>query len=284
MTQSWSWLVAFSGFAAGFGLHAWSPWDSAEADILQSAPLVELTQREVANDKKFKEYTAGSRSIIDFKRGYDALISDKDFEKEAARFLAEQAPEFPVTATESLLAVVILHDRYGAHRALAGCETAAYADRYIYAEAMLTDQLLKDSPIEHRIRVTALRRALDELNQREAGYACSTQSSSGCGRDRRIEHMKVVDALSRWAFRLASQPGPANPESLKALKRSYLALADAEVSLKKEYASRPDYLEMVLKRRLGVLEALDNLSSELKGWPPEVAEDLAPLVLRTFQD
>jgi hypothetical protein len=38
------------------------------------------------------------------------------------------------------------------------------------------------------------------------------------------------------------------------------------------------------ERRPIVIVKLRALTEELKGWPPEVAEELAPLVLQTFQE
>jgi hypothetical protein len=43
------------------------------------------------------------------------------------------------------------------------------------------------------------------------------------------------------------------------------------------------YLNIAAQHRPIVIVKLRALTEELKGWPPEVAEELAPMVLRTFQ-
>ena len=255
-------LVAF---AAGFLLHAWSPWAGEKSVARQSAPLLELD--------------------------YDRLRLDVEFEAEAAEFIRKLDTNYPATAAESLLAVVMLHERYGEPH-LFGAQIYSYADRYIEAQALLTKHILKDSPPEYCEKVARLRSALNDLNLREIDYSCSTSPGSGCARDVRTDYMLAEDALSRWALHFAKHPCGVNPDPRKAFQKHYDRLATDQARLEKSYEDltreKDPIASLILneakKNRPPVVAALDRLCEVLKDWPPEVAEDLMPLVLRTFQE
>ena len=257
-------MLVLGGFTIGFLLHAWSPWGAGKTPVRQSAPLAEID--------------------------YVDVVRDPELEQEAARFLSGMDTNYPASATEHLLAIVMLHERYG-EPSLAGYQVGSYANRYIDAQALLTAHLLKRAPSAHRDRVARLRVILAELNLSEAAY-CAVGGGTGAYRDRRTEHMVVEDMVSRWALRLAQQPGPTNPDPRKSFRGLFQRLADDQAILRKEYATGPDpdpvYVEYILPekmiRRFPILAALGHLTDELKAWPPEVAEELAPLILRTFQE
>jgi len=77
-------------FVAGFLLHAWSPWAEGEPFVRPGSPL----------------------AVMDYE-SFGKVITDPEFEEEAARFLVELDSNYPGTATELLLAIVMLHERYG---------------------------------------------------------------------------------------------------------------------------------------------------------------------------
>jgi hypothetical protein len=101
-----------------------------------------------------------------------------------------------------------------------------------------------------------------------------------------MEHNRVEDAVSRWALRLAKEPGERNPDadSLFVKLRQHLA-ADHENlrRLFQEHELVDSRLQGAAQCRPIVIVKLRALTEELKGWPPEVAEELAPMVLQTFQ-
>lgn len=264
MSLPWRLVLVLSGFASGFLLHAWSPWAPFKTPVRQSAPLAEID--------------------------YVDVVRDPGLEQEAARFLSGMDTNYPASATEHLLAIVMLHERYGEPN-LGGYQISSYANRYIDAQALLTAHMLKGAPSAHRDRVARLRVILTELNWSEAEY-CAVGGGTGAYRDRRTEHMVVEDMISRWALRLAKQPGSTNPDPRKAFRDLFQRLADDQAILRKEYVTGPDpdpiaeeyILPEKMIRRFPILAALGHLTDELKAWPPEVAEELAPLILRTFQE
>lgn len=252
-------------FVAGFLLHAWSPWAEGQSSVRPGSPL----------------------AVMDYE-SFGKVITDPEFEEEAARFLVELDSNYPGTATELLLAIVMLHERYG-EPYLAGCQISAYADRYGDAQAMLTAHLLKDAPAHHRERFLRLRAILNELNRSEAEYECVyCRGGSGCYRERREENVQVEDTLSRWALRLVHEPDSVNPAPRSSfLKLQHRLAADKEL-VDEAYESDRDDRDFVQKElvipRGRLITAFNRLIEELKAWPPEVAEDLSPLILRTFQE
>ena len=250
-------------FVAGFLLHAWSPWAEGQPSVRPGSPL----------------------AVMDYE-SYGKVIRDPELEQEAARFLVGLHSNYPATATELLLAIVMLHELYG-EPYLAGNQISAYADRYGDAQALLTSHLLKDAP-QHRERYLRLRAILDELNQSEGEYYCVyCGGGSDCYRVRREEHLQVEDTLSRWALRLTHRPDSVNPAPGRSFRKLQQHLASSSEAVAKELASDPDRAwirERLIIPRGHVMTAFNRLIEELKAWPPEVAEDLSPLILRTFQD
>ena len=257
-------MLVLGGFASGFLLHAWSPWAAGKTPVRKSAPLAEMHYADVARDP--------------------------GLEQKAARFLSGMDTNYPASATEHLLAIVMLHERYGEPH-LSGYQVESYANRYIDAQVLLTAHLLQGAPSVHRDRVARLRVILTELNWSEAEY-CAVGGGTGAYRDRRTEHMVVEDMVSRWALRLAQQPDSTNSDPRKSFRSLFQRLADDQAILRKEYVTGPDpdplaeeyILPEKMIRRLPILAALGHLTDELKAWPPAVAEELAPLILRTFQE
>ncbi len=216
---------------------------------------------------------------------YAELLSDQEFNTRATTFLDEQDENCPETPAERVVSLVLLHQRNPAP-SLAGFQITSYATRYHGAQALLTDYLIKDSPAAHRARVERLRRILRELVTAEGEYAMNVYVGSGSYRDRMMEHNRVEDAVSRWALRLAKEPGERNPDadSLFVKLRQHLA-ADHENlrRLFQEHELVDSRLQGAAQCRPIVIVKLRALTEELKGWPPEVAEELAPMVLQTFQ-
>lgn len=247
-------------FVAGFLLHVWSPWAEGPPSVRPGSPL----------------------AVMD----YDKVVKDPELEQDAARFLVGLHSSYPATATELLLAIVMLRERYG-EPSLAGYQISAYADRYGDAQALLTSHLLKEAAPQHRERYLRLRAILNELNQREGDYVC-VFGGSGCWRDRRMEHMEVEDMLSRWALRLAHEPDSTNPSPLHSFRKLKRRLAADREIVDKDFETDRDGRDFFQKQlvipRGHVITAFNRLMEELKAWPPEVAEDLSPIILRTFQE
>lgn len=247
------------GLVAGCLLHAWISAEPAKASAAMPGPLEALN--------------------------YAELLSDQEFNTRATTFLDEQDENCPETPAERVVSLVLLHQRNPAP-SLAGFQITSYATRYHGAQALLTDYLIKDSPAAHRARVERLRRILRELVTAEGEYAMNVYVGSGSYRDRMMEHNRVEDAVSRWALRLAKEPGERNPDadSLFVKLRQHLA-ADHENlrRLFQEHELVDSRLQGAAQYRPIVIVKLRALTEELKGWPPEVAEELAPMVLQTFQ-
>ncbi len=247
------------GLVAGCLLHAWISAEPAKASAAMPGPLEALN--------------------------YAELLSDQEFNTRATTFLDEQDENCPETPAERVVSLVLLHQRNPAP-SLAGFQITSYATRYHGAQALLTDYLIKDSPAAHRARVERLRRILRELVTAEGEYAMNVYVGSGSYRDRMMEHNRVEDAVSRWALRLAKEPGERNPDadSLFVKLRQHLA-ADHENlrRLFQEHELVDSRLQGAAQCRPIVIVKLRALTEELKGWPPEVAEELAPMVLQTFQ-
>ena len=251
-------------FAAGFLLHVWSPWVEGAPRVRAGSPL----------------------AVMDYE-SYGKAIRDPELEQEAARFLVGLPSNYPATATELLLAIVMLHERFG-EPYLSGYQISAYADRYGDAQAMLTEHLLKDAPARHRERYLRLRAILNELNRSEAEYECVyCCGGTGCYRGRREEHLQVEDALSSWALRLANEPDSVNPAPVRSFRKLQQHLASSSEAVAMEIKSDPDRAwiqELLIIPRGHVITAFNRLMEELKAWPPEVAEAISPLILRTFQE
>lgn len=247
------------GLVAGCLLLAWISAEPAKASAAMPGPLEALN--------------------------YAELLSDQEFNTRATSFLDEQDENCPETPAERVVSLVLLHQR-NPSPSLAGVQITSYATRYHGAQALLTDYLIKDSPAAHRGRVERLRRILRELVTAEGEYAMNVYVGSGSYRDRMMEHNRVEDAVSRWALRLAKEPGERNPDadSLFVKLRQHLA-ADHENlrRLFQEHELVDSRLQGAAQYRPIVIVKLRALTEELKGWPPEVAEELAPMVLQTFQ-
>jgi hypothetical protein len=250
-------------FAAGFLLHAWSPWTKGVPTVRPGSPL----------------------AVMDYE-SYVKVVSDPELEQEAARFLVGLDRNYPGTATELMLGIVMLHQQYGEPH-LFGYQISSYADRYGDAQALLTSHLLKDAPAQHRDRYLRLRAILNELNQREGDYVC-VFGGTGCWRDRRMEHLEVEDMLSRWALRLAHEPGSTNLSPLRSFSKLQHRLSADKEFVDKEFETDRDDRDFFQKQlvipRGHVITAFNRLIEELKAWPPEVADELSPLILRTFQE
>lgn len=249
---------------AGFMVHAWSSWQGNGDAPTRSMPLAMLNYRELAEDREFE------RNAEVFLRGLDA--------------------NYPSSATERLLAVVMLQERYG-EPVLSGYQISSYADRYIAAQAILTTRLLKDAPPGGLERYQRLRSILQRLNQHEAEYCC-LDGGSGCWRDRRRQHMGVEDVVSRWALRLAREPMAWNPKAPETFRKLRARIYNQAVQLEedvtrgpgqKEEPNRTEYLKGKKTERDEILKALDDLANELRTWPSQTAEELGPLVLDSFQ-
>jgi hypothetical protein len=251
-------------FMAGFLVHAWSPWQGSGDAPGRSMPLAVLNYRELAEDRELEQ------NAEVFLKGLDA--------------------NYPSSATERLLAVVMLQERYG-EPVLAGYQISSYADRYIAAQAILTTHLLKDAPEQGWERYQRLRAILQRLNQHEAEYCC-LDGGSGCWRDRRRQHMGVEDVVSRWALRRAREPMAGNPQAPETFQKLRARITTQAVELEeevtrgprqKEEPERAEYLKGKKTERDEILKALDDLANELRSWPPQTAEELGPLVLDSFQ-
>ncbi len=247
------------GLVAGCLLHAWISAEPAKAFSAMPGPL------EVLN--------------------FDELLNDQEFKARADDFLREYDEDRPGSSSERVVSLVMLHQR-NPEPFLGGYEIRHYAMRYHGAQALLTDYAIKGAPQAHRARVERLRRILRELVAAEANYCADVFGGSGSYRDRMMEHNRVEDAVSRWALRLAKEPDQRNPDadSLFVKLRHRLDIDQAILRDEfRDYALKDVYLKIAAERRPIVIVKLRALTEELKGWPPEVAEELAPLVLQTFQ-
>ena len=247
------------GLVAGCLLHAWISAEPAKASAAMPGPL------ELLN--------------------FDELLNDQEFKARADDFLREYDEDRPGSSTERVVSLVMLHQR-NPEPSLGGYQITHYAMRYHGAQALLADYAIKGAPPAHRARVERLRRILRELVAAEANYCADVFGGSGSYRDRMMEHNRVEDAVSRWALHLAKEPGQRNPDadSLFVKLRHRLDIDHAMLRDEfRDYALKDVYLKIAAERRPIVIVKLRALTEELKGWPPEVAEELAPLVLQTFQ-
>jgi len=102
-----------------------------------------------------------------------------------------------------------------------------------------------------------------------------------------MEHNRVEDAVSRWALRLAKEPSHRNPDVDSLFVKLRQRLAADQEKLRREYDGDilgDSRLKNAAQRRPIIIIKLRELTEELKGWPPELAEELAPMVLQTFQE
>jgi hypothetical protein len=248
------------GLIAGGLLHAWIAAEPAKASAAMPGPL------EVLN--------------------YDELLNDQEFKARADDFLREYDEDRPGSSMERVVSLVMLHQR-NPEPSLGGYQITHYAMRYHGAQALLTDYAIKGAPQAHRARVERLRRILRELVAAEANYYADVFGGSGSYRERMMEHNRVEDAVSRWALRLAKEPGQRNPEADSLFVKLRHRLDVDQAILRDEfqdYALKDVYLKIAAERRPIVIVKLRALTEELKGWPPEVAEELAPMILQTFQE
>ena len=247
------------GLVVGCIFHAWISAEPAKASAAMPGPL------EVLN--------------------FDELLNDQEFKARADEFLRDYDEDRPGSPAERVVSLVMLHQR-NSQPSLGGYQITHYAMRYHGAQALLTDYAIKGAPPAHRARVERLRRILRELVAAEANYCADVFGGSGSYRDRMMEHNRVEDAVSRWALRLAKEPGQRNQDvdSLFVKLRQRLA-ADQDILRHEfqDYALKDVYLKIAAERRPIVIVKLRALTEELKGWPPEAAEELAPMVLQTFQ-
>jgi hypothetical protein len=247
------------GLVVGCLFHAWISAEPAKASAAMPGPL------EVLN--------------------FDELLNDQEFKARADDFLREYDEDRPGSSTERVVSLVMLHQR-NPEPSLGGYEISHYAMRYHGAQALLADYAIKGAPKAHRIRVERLRGILRELVTAEANYCANVFGGSGSYRDRMMEHNRVEDAVSRWALRLAKEPSQRNPDADSLFVKLRQRLAADQDILRHEfqdYALKDVYLKIAAERRPIVIVKLRALTEELKGWPPEAAEELAPLVLQTFQ-
>jgi len=217
---------------------------------------------------------------------YGDLLRDPKFGAKAADFLLTLDDNCPETPAERVLAVALLQQRYGAP-GLAGYQISSHAIRYHGAQSLITDHLIQDAPAEHRARVERLRKILRQLVEAEGDYCGWVLGGTGAYRDRTMEHNLVEEAVSRWALRLAKEPGARNPDAPGVFMKLRQRLDADQESLRRLYKGDelgPMKLRNALQYRPRILSQLAALANELKGWPPEVAEELEPLILQTFQN
>jgi len=252
--------VLFSGLVAGCLLHAWISAEPAKASAAMPGPL------EVLN--------------------YSELLNDQEFNTRANDFLLDYDEDRPGSPAERVVSLVMLHQR-NPEPSLGGYQITHYAMRYHGAQALLADYAIKGAPPAHRARVERLRRILRELVAAEANYCADVFGGSGSYRDRMMEHNRVEDAVSRWALRLAKEPGARNPDAPGVFMKLRQRLDADQESLRRLYKGHelgPTKLRNALQYRPRILSQLAALANELKGWPPELAEELEPLILQTFQN
>ncbi len=207
---------------------------------------------------------------------------EEGFNRQAAAFLSENGNS--LAPIEHLHAIVQLEEQFPYDtRDIAGCDIAYYADRFIGARHLLTSHLLSMSPEVHRAKFQRLHDLLERLNTAEREYQTSFVGGTGAYRNRRVEHMEVEKALSKWALRLATGKHPNN----LAAAASFKALRDKLGQNDEDHGHLyPDQVEGFRKgtraQRDNLIGLLDELALELTTWPPEASQDLAALILRTF--
>lgn len=267
------------GLVAGYGLHAWAPW--ADVDRLEKPPAVLVVHERPAAVSAGHERPVTALVGLD----YDKIMSDWEFATEAMTFLDGLDDNCPQTSTERVIAIVMAQDRYGLPP-LAGFQIASYADRYSDALGLLTAHRLREAPAIHRERYEKVRKALSLLNEREGDYCGYVFGGTGAYRDRRVEHMQVEEFMSGWALRLVKSPAATNPDPRKSFSGLIGRLEADHQTLEKALKSdilREYRLEEGAKCRRKIMEAFVPLMEELKAWPPEVSDGLAPLILLSFR-
>jgi len=247
------------GFVAGYGLHAWAPWA----------------------DETPRERTVAALAGLD----YQDITSNQEFAGLATSFLDGLDGNCPPSPAEKVIAIVMAQDRYGLPY-LAGYQISSYAHRYGDALGLLTTYRLKAAPARHPERYARLREALSLLNEREGEYCAAVFGGSGAYRDRRVEHIRVEDFISGQALRLASSPAGADADPRRSF-RGLISRLESDQQFLAEGLKGDQLLEYRLKEgarcQREIMKTFGQVMEELQGWPPEVAEGLAPLILQTFQ-
>lgn len=204
---------------------------------------------------------------------------------QAAQLLSAHDGLYSLSPAEQIHAIILLEELAPFEkRDIPGFEISAYADRYISALHLQTSHLLRKADPARQANYQRLHEALDQLNLAEVNFESEFVGGTGASRDRRVEHMDVAKALSKWALRITEGTHPTNPspgESLKAL-RAKLAQPvelDADIILPDRLAATQQNTRAA---RATMIKLLDQVAVELANWPPETAEDLAPLLLKTL--
>lgn len=185
---------------------------------------------------------------------------------------------------EALIAIVALHERFGPH-CLYGYQISSYAFRYCSAKAAITDHLVRSSPVVHRERVKHIRRTLRRLMDAEIEFSTYLNTGNGIARDIAMEWCEVERIFSEWAVRTADGSGVPRAGS----SNPFLSHIDA---IRKDDPGRYvrfDPGEHLKEGRLvtqakgeAIIRILNQLADELSAWPPEAAEELSGLILKSI--
>ena len=185
---------------------------------------------------------------------------------------------------EALIAIVALHERFGPHY-LHGYQIGSYAFRYSSAKAAITDHLLRSSPAAHRERVKNIRRTLRRLMDAEIEFATYLNTGNGVARDIAMEWCEVERVFSEWAVRTADGSGVPRAGSPNPFQSH---IEDIRKDDQGRYV-RFDPGEHLKEGRLvtqangeAIIRILNQLADELSAWPPEAAEELSGLILKSI--
>jgi len=213
------------------------------------------------------------------------LDFDEPFTTQAIQLLSSHDGLYSLSPAEQVYSIILLQEHAPFDkRNIPGFEISTYADRYIRALHLQTSHLLHKADPARQANYQRLHAALDQLNLAEANFESEYIGGTGSYRNRRVEHMDIAKALSKWALRLAEGTHPTNPkpgESLKALRTKLAQPFELEADI-----IPPERLAATQQNtraaRDSMIRLLDQVAVELANWPPETAEDLAPLLLQTL--
>jgi hypothetical protein len=209
-------------------------------------------------------------------------VNEIEFNQQATGFLSHKGNS--LTPIEHLLAIVQLEALFPYDsRDMPGCDITYYADRFIGARYLLTSHLLRGTSTEHQDKVRRLHELLGRVNAAESVYQSLFVGGTGAYRNRRVEHMEVEKALSRWALRLSTGKHPANLTAAVNFKALRDKLGQNDENHSHLCAEQVDgYRKETRVQRDQLIRLIDELALELTTWPPEASKELATLILRTF--
>jgi|GEM_PF-5877207 len=188
------------------------------------------------------------------------------------------------STNEALIAIVALHERFGPHY-LYGYQISSYAFRYTSAKAAITDHLLRSSSAAHREKVKAIRKTLRRLMDAEIEFATYLNIGTGTAREIAMEWCEVERVFSEWAVRTDGVSGVPRAGSTNPFQRHIDAIRKDDPGRYVRFDPGEHLNEGRLTTKANgeaIIRVLNQLADELSAWPPEAAEELSDLILKSI--